>query len=146
MVQICQSGSTPIVVPRAGIGPVPSENSATSSITNSAPYRATSTGVRAVPFVSGTRFGHGGSRMVLGRNQYRIDPSGGKNRLFSGPNPQPEADDLEQHGVEHDLLEHDRLGPPLPDVGESVDACGGEREQPPAEDVEQDLERRRTGA
>src|SRR6478609_9736190 len=89
MVQICQSGSTPIVVPRAGTGPVPSENSATSSISDSAPYRATSTGVRAVPFVSGSRFGHGGSRMVLGRNQYRIDPSGGKNRLFSGPNPHP---------------------------------------------------------
>ena len=50
---------------------------------------ATSTGVRAVPLVSGIRLGHGGSRMVLGRNQYRIDPSGGKNRLFSGPNPQP---------------------------------------------------------
>ncbi len=27
--------------------------------------------------------------MVLGRNQYRIDPIGGRNRLFSGPNPQP---------------------------------------------------------
>jgi len=67
--QICQSGTTPIVVPRAGIGPVPSENSATSSITSSAPYNTTSTGVRAVPFVSGTRFGHGGNRIVLGRNQ-----------------------------------------------------------------------------
>ena len=89
MVQICHSGSTPIVVPSAGIGPVPSENNATSSITSSAPYSTTSTGVRAVPFVSGTRFGHGGSRMVLGRNQYRIDPIGGKNRLFSGPNPHP---------------------------------------------------------
>ena len=52
-------------------------------------YSAASTGVRVVPFVSGTRFGHGGSRMVLGRNQYRIEPIGGKNRLFSGPKPQP---------------------------------------------------------
>ena len=45
--------------------------------------------LRAVPLVSGIRFGHGGSRMVLGRNQYRIDPIGGTNRLFSGPNPHP---------------------------------------------------------
>ena len=60
-----------------------------SSTTSSAPYSTTSIGERALPFVSGTRSGHGGSRMVLGRNQYRIDPSGGKNRLFSGPNPQP---------------------------------------------------------
>ncbi len=77
------------MVPSAGIGPVPSENSATTSITSSAAYNAASTGVRAVPLVRGTRFGHGGSRMVLGRNQYRIEPIGGKNRLFSGPNPQP---------------------------------------------------------
>ena len=27
--------------------------------------------------------------MVLGRNQYSIEPSGGKKRLLSGPNPQP---------------------------------------------------------
>ena len=54
--------------------------------------------------------------------------------------PASEADDLEQHGVEHDLLEHDRFGPPVGDVGESVDALGGEREQPAAENVEQDLD------
>ena len=89
MVQICHIGSTPTVVPSDGIGPVPSENSATTSTTSRAAYSSTSNGVRAVPFVSGTRFGHGGSRMVLGRNQYRIDPIGGKKRLFSGPNPQP---------------------------------------------------------
>ena len=41
------------------------------------------------PWSAGSRLGHGGSRMVLGRNQYRIEPIGGKNRLFSGPNPQP---------------------------------------------------------
>ena len=68
---------------------MPSENSATRSITTSAPYTAASKGVRVVPFVKGTRFGQGGSRMVLGRNQYRIEPIGGKNRLFSGPKPQP---------------------------------------------------------
>ncbi len=89
IVQICHSGSTPTVVPSAGIGPVPSENNATTSITSSAPYSAASTGVRVVPLVSGIRLGHGGSRMVLGRNQYRIEPIGGKNRLFSGPKPQP---------------------------------------------------------
>ena len=27
--------------------------------------------------------------MVPGRSQYRIEPIGGKNRLFSGPKPQP---------------------------------------------------------
>jgi hypothetical protein len=68
---------------------VPSEHSATTSITSSPAYSSTSTGVRSVPFVSGTRLGHGGSRIVLGRNQYRIDPIGGKNRLLSGPKPQP---------------------------------------------------------
>ena len=89
IVQICHIGSTPTVVSNAGIGPVPSENSATSSITSNAAYSSASTGVRVAAFVSGTRFGHGGSRMVLGRNQYRIEPIGGKNRLFSGPKPQP---------------------------------------------------------
>jgi hypothetical protein len=29
------------------------------------------------------------SRMVPGRSQYRIEPIGGKKRLFSGPKPQP---------------------------------------------------------
>src|SRR6478609_2126027 len=65
------------------------ENSATSSITSNAAYSNASTGVRVLPVVNGTRFGHGGNRMVLGRNQYRIEPIGGKNRLFSGPKPQP---------------------------------------------------------
>src|SRR3954470_13973425 len=36
IVQICHIGSTPTVVPSAGIGPVPSENNATTSIANSA--------------------------------------------------------------------------------------------------------------
>ncbi len=76
-------------MPSAGAGPVPSENSATTRITSSAAYSTTSTGVRAVPLVSGTRPGQGGSRMVPGRSQYRIEPIGGKNRLFSGPKPQP---------------------------------------------------------
>ena len=89
MAQICHIGSRPTVVPSAGTGPVPSENNATTSITSSAAYSTTSTGVRLSPLVSGTRLGHGGSRIVLGRNQYRIEPIGGKNRLFSGPNPQP---------------------------------------------------------
>ena len=57
--------------------------------TNNAPYRSASTGVRLSPFVNGIRPGHGGSRMVPGRSQYRIEPIGGKNRLFSGPKPQP---------------------------------------------------------
>ncbi len=68
---------------------MPSENNAINSTTSSAAYSAASIGVRAVPFVNGTRFGHGGSRMVLGRNQYRIDPNGGKNLLLSGPKPHP---------------------------------------------------------
>src|SRR6185369_10430906 len=87
--QICHIGSTPTVVPNSGTGPVPSENNAITSTTHSAPYNAASKSVRVVPLVSGTRVGHGGNRMVLGRNQYRIDPIGGKNRLFSGPKPQP---------------------------------------------------------
>ena len=36
MVQICHTGNTPTSVPRAGIGPVPLENSATTSITSTA--------------------------------------------------------------------------------------------------------------
>ena len=87
--QLCHVGSNPTVVPSAGTGPVPFEHSATTSVTSSAAYSSTSTGVRSVPFVNGTRLGHGGSRIVLGRNQYRIEPIGGKNLLLSGPNPQP---------------------------------------------------------
>ncbi len=36
MAQICHTGSTPTSVPSAGTGPVPSENSATTSITSNA--------------------------------------------------------------------------------------------------------------
>src|ERR1700761_9796675 len=71
------------------MAPSPSEISAPSVTKSSSPYSATSIGVRLVPLVSGTRFGHGGSRIVPNRIQYKIEPSGGKNRLFSGPNPQP---------------------------------------------------------
>ena len=77
------------MVPSSGIGPVPSENSALSVTSRNSAYRATSIGLRLVPLVSGTRSGHGGSRMVPNRIQYRIEPIGGKNRLFSGPKPQP---------------------------------------------------------
>ncbi len=77
------------MVPNSGIGPVPLANSAASVTTRKSPYSATSTGLRLVPLVSGTRSGHGGSRMVPKRIQYRIEPIGGKNRLFSGPKPQP---------------------------------------------------------
>ena len=45
--------------------------------------------VRVEPRVSGTRSGHGGSRIVPGCSQYRNVPSGGRNRKVSGPNPQP---------------------------------------------------------
>ena len=31
-----------------------------------------------MPAVNGIRFGHGGSLMVPGRSQYRIEPIGGK--------------------------------------------------------------------
>ena len=111
IVQICHIGSTPDRGVQCGdrTGAVGEQRDEQHHQQRARTAR-TSNGVRAVPLVSGIRFGHGGSRMVLGRNQYRIDPSGGKNRLFSGPNPQPEADDLEQHRVEHDLFEHDRLG------------------------------------
>ena len=86
---ICQVGSRPTVVPSSGIGPVPSENNATRIITINAAYSTTSTGPRLSPLVSGTRLGHGGSRIVLGRNQYSAEPIGGQKRLFSGPKPQP---------------------------------------------------------
>ena len=75
-----------------------------------------------------------GPQPVKDRPQRREEP------VVQRPEAAAETDDLEQHRVEHDLLEHDRFGPPLPDVGETVDACGGEREQPAAEDVEQDLD------
>ena len=41
------------------------------------------------PLVNGTSRGHGGRRIVLGRNQYRKPPIGGQNRAVSGPDPQP---------------------------------------------------------
>src|SRR5882757_7436556 len=89
IVAICHVGSTPTSVFSSGIGPVPSEKRANTKAISNAAYSSTSNGVRDVPFVSGTRVGHGGSRTVLGRNQYSAEPMGGKNRLFSGPNPQP---------------------------------------------------------
>src|ERR1700757_1761616 len=89
IVTISHVGSNPTFVPSSGTGPVPSEKSALSVTSSSSAYSATSNGVRLVPLVPGTRSGHGGSRMVPNRIQYRIEPSGGKNRLFSGPNPQP---------------------------------------------------------
>ncbi len=67
--QICHAGSTPTVVPRAGIGPVPSETTAMTSSTSNAAYSSASSGLRLSPFVSGIRVGHGGSRMVPGRSQ-----------------------------------------------------------------------------
>ncbi len=78
-----------MVVPSSGIGPVPSANSAANVTRRNSAYRATSIGLRLVPLVSGTRSGQGGSRMVPKRIQYRTEPIGGKNRLFSGPKPQP---------------------------------------------------------
>lgn len=86
---IFQAGSRPIVVPSSGMGPVPSANSAANVSSRNSAYSATSTGLRLVPAVNGTRSGHGGSRMVPKRIQYRIEPIGGKKRLFSGPKPQP---------------------------------------------------------
>ncbi len=87
--QIRHIGSSPTVVPSCGTGPVPSANSVPNVISSSAAYNATSSRVRTLPLVNGTRPGHGGSRMVSGRSQYRIEPIGGKNRLFNGPKPQP---------------------------------------------------------
>ena len=51
-----------------------------------------------------------------------------------------EPEHFEQQGPEDDLLEDDRLGPPVGDVAEAADArrCRGEEE--PAQDVEPDLE------
>src|SRR5882757_6046943 len=89
IVAICHVGSTPTSVFSSGIGPVPSEKRANTKAISNAAYSSTSNGVRDVPFVSGTRVGHGGSRTVLGRNQYSAEPMGGKNRLLSGPNPPP---------------------------------------------------------
>src|SRR5262249_6713015 len=51
---ISHGGNTPMLVPNAGIGPVPSDSSAHVVVVSSAAYRATSTGRRAVPLVSGT--------------------------------------------------------------------------------------------
>ena len=140
MVQICHIGSTPTVVPSEGTGPVPSENSATTSTTSSAAY--SSDVDRAAGVALGQRYpvrprwqpNGVGPQPVQDRSQRREEP------VVQRAEPAAEADDLEQHGVEHDLLEHDRLGPPFADVGEPVHALGGQREQPAAEDVEQDLD------
>jgi hypothetical protein len=93
--------------------------------------------------------------VTLGQG-YPVGPRGQANRL--GPQPvqdrthrreeavvqrpeaTSEADDLEEHGVEHDLLEHDRLGVPVRHIREPVDARRGQDDQPRGEDVEQDLD------
>ena len=69
--------------------PWPGANSAHPPEANTMAYRPTSTMVRVSPLVNGTSSGHGGSRIVLGRNQYRNPPIGGQNRAVSGPDPQP---------------------------------------------------------
>ena len=140
IVQICHSGSTPTVVPSAGIGPVPSENSAIRSITSNAAYSATSNGVRAVPLVSGIRLGHGGSRMVVGPQPVQDRAHRREEPVVQRTEAAAQPDDLEQHRVEHDLFEDDRLGVPRRHIGEPVDALGGQHDQPAAEDVEQDLD------
>ena len=84
-------------------------------------------GVRVVPLVSGIRLGprwqpNGvGPQPVQDRTHRREEP------VVQRTEPAAQPDDLEQHRVEHDLLEHDRLGLPRRDVGEAVDALGRQR-------------------
>ena len=51
-----------------------------------------------------------------------------------------EAEDLEEHRPEHELVEQGRRVPPGREGGEAVDARGGQEEQPADEGVEHDLD------
>ena len=87
--------------------------------------------VRQLPRVPGTRSGHGGSRMVRGRSQYRNEPSGGVKRRFSGPKPQPSPSTSNSIVQSDELVEHDRVAPPVADGREAVDARGRQHERQP---------------
>lgn len=85
-----RTGSIRPTSPAAVTGPPrPGDSSAATPEPSTTRYSATSTTVRLSPAVNGTLSGHGGSRIVLGRNQYRKPPNGGQNRAVSGPDPQP---------------------------------------------------------
>ena len=116
MAQICHIGSTPTVVPSAGTGPVPSENRATSSTTSSAPY--SSDVDRRARRALGQRNPVGPRRQPNGAGPQPVQDRAHRREeaVVQRAESAAEADDLEQHGVEHDLLEHDRLGAPLRDV------------------------------
>ena len=63
-----------------------------------------------------------------------------KEPVVQRPEAATKPDHFEQHRVEHDLLEDDRLGPPRRDVREPAQSFGGRREEPPDKDVEQDFD------
>ena len=140
MVQICHIGSTPTVGAQRRHGPGAvgeqghDEHHQQRAVQQHIQRRAR--GALGQRYAVGPRRQPNGvgPQPVQDRSHRREEP------VVQRAEPAPEADDLEQHGVEHDLLEHDRFGPPVRDVGESVDALGGEREQPAAENVEQDLD------
>src|SRR5689334_4916979 len=68
--------------------PCPGDRSAQTPETSTSTYSATSNTVRVSPPVNGI-LGHGASRTVPGRSQYRNPPNGGTNRIVSGPDAQP---------------------------------------------------------
>ena len=84
--------------------------------------------MRVVPRVSGIRLGHGGSRIVPGAQPVEDRPHRWPDTAVEGAESAAQPDDLEQHRVEHDLLEDDGLRPPLADVGQAVDPAGRQRE------------------
>ncbi len=141
IVQICQSRQHADLVPSAGSARCRRRTARRAAPPAAPPYSSdVDRRARRSPFVSGTRFGPRWQPNGVGPQPVQDRPHRREEPVVQRPEPAAEPDDLEQHGVEHDLLEHDRFGPPLPDVGEAVDALGGQREQPAAEDVEQDLD------
>src|SRR6185437_4615578 len=90
MVGSTKTGSIKPRSPPAVTGPPrPGANNAQTPEARTITYRPTSKRVRVSPLVNGTWCGHGGRRIVLGRNQYRNPPIGGQNRAVRGPDPQP---------------------------------------------------------
>ena len=78
--------------------------------------------------------------MVLGRNQYRIDPIGGKNRLLSGPNPQPSP--TTSNSIVKNTAFWKTIGSAYQEATSVKPSMprGAQHDQPRDEDVQQDLD------
>ena len=118
---MCHRGSTPIAVPRAGIGPaaVGHQRGDEQHEQGGVEQRVERGSVGVLgqwhPVGPGWQPDGAGPQPVQDRAHRREVAPGQR------PEAATEADDFEQHRVEHGLLEHDRLRPPRGNVGEAVD-------------------------